>query len=82
MERFFKVSRLWSVAWPNKEATLRNDGHSPDRRIRENMILSNKEIHSLDLLDGAAESWRNRTPFGKGLATWISGKLFLQKEYD
>jgi hypothetical protein len=23
-------------------------------------------IHSLDLLEGAAESWRNRTPFGKG----------------
>jgi hypothetical protein len=38
--------------------------------------------HSLDLLEGAPESWRNRTPFGKGPASWFSGKLFLHGEYE
>jgi hypothetical protein len=57
-------------------------GAPPPRRTAILLVAAIALHHSLDLLDGAAESWRNRTPFGKGLATWISGKLFLQKEYD
>jgi hypothetical protein len=48
---------------------------------RVNSAVRELPIHSLDLLDGAPESWRNRAPFGKGPASWISGRLFLQGEY-
>jgi hypothetical protein len=57
-------------------------GAPPPRRTAILLVAAIALHHSLDLLDGAAESWRNRTPFGKGPSSWIWGKLFLQGEYE
>jgi hypothetical protein len=60
-------------------STMTGHDKSPGMMSASNQIIL---IHSLDLVGCAPESWRNRTPFRKGPASWISGKLFLQGEYE